>query len=44
VPLGVGKSIVIDLPGDVKDVLADEDRQCGHPLGAPRLPDRRRDR
>ena len=44
--LGIGKSIVIDLPRDIKDVLvADpEDRQCGDPLGAARLHHRRRGR
>ncbi len=31
VPLGVGKSVVIDLPRDIKDVLVarSHDRQCG---------------
>ena len=44
--LGVGKSVVIDLPRDIKDVLVarSEDRQCGGALDAPRLPDRRRGR
>ena len=45
-PLGIGKSVVIDLPRDAKDVLvADpEDRQRGRALGPPRLHDRRHGR
>ena len=44
--LGIGKSVVIDLPRDIKDVLvADpEDRQRRGPLGAARLYHRRRRR
>ena len=46
VPLGIGKSVVIDLPRDIKDVLVgrSEDRQRGRPLRAPRLHHRRRGR
>ena len=44
--LGIGKSVVVDLPRDVKDVLvADpEDRQCGRSFLATRLYHRRRGR
>ena len=44
--LGIGKSVVIDLPRDIKDVLvADpEDRQRRRPLGAARLYHRRHGR
>ena len=44
VPLGIGKSVVIDLPRDIKDVLVADPKIANavDPLGAPRLHHRRR--
>jgi pilus assembly protein CpaC len=42
--LGIGKSIVIDLPRDIKDVLVADPKIANAVFGAARLHHRRRDR
>ena len=46
VPLGIGKSVAIDLPADIKDVLVADPKIANavDPLVAPRLHDRRHGR